>query len=102
MEFPPSLMMFQILQQAGISSTYAYSGLDPSARKIALGRFTNNKCSVLIVTDVAARGLDLPALDTVINYNFPAKPKLFVHRVGMYESKLSCPFKVKVNIIHSV
>ncbi|KAF9800135.1 hypothetical protein SFRURICE_012792 [Spodoptera frugiperda] len=71
-----------ILQQAGISSTYAYSGLDPSARKIALGRFTNKKCSVLIVTDVAARGLDLPALDTVINYNFPAKPKLFVHRVG--------------------
>ncbi|KAL0882577.1 hypothetical protein ABMA27_001030 [Loxostege sticticalis] len=71
-----------ILQQAGISSTYAYSGLDPSARKIALGRFTNNKCSVLIVTDVAARGLDLPALDTVINYNFPATPKLFVHRVG--------------------
>ncbi|CAH1647234.1 unnamed protein product [Spodoptera littoralis] len=71
-----------ILQQAGISSTYAYSGLDASARKIALGRFTNKKCSVLIVTDVAARGLDLPALDTVINYNFPAKPKLFVHRVG--------------------
>ncbi|KAI8424568.1 hypothetical protein MSG28_003024 [Choristoneura fumiferana] len=71
-----------ILQKAGISSTYAYSGLDPSARKIALGRFCNQKCSVLLVTDVAARGLDLPALDTVINYNFPAKPKLFVHRVG--------------------
>lgn len=73
---------FQILKQAGITSTYAYSGLDPSARKIALGKFTNKKCSVLLVTDVAARGLDLPSLDTVINYNFPAKPKLFVHRVG--------------------
>ncbi|XP_053604213.1 ATP-dependent RNA helicase DDX54 [Plodia interpunctella] len=71
-----------ILQKAGISSTYAYSGLDSSARKIALGRFINKKCSVLLVTDVAARGLDLPALDTVINYNFPATPKLFVHRVG--------------------
>ncbi|KPJ03702.1 ATP-dependent RNA helicase DDX54 [Papilio xuthus] len=71
-----------ILQQAGITSTFAYSGLDPSARKIALGKFINKKCSVLLVTDVAARGLDLPALDTVINYNFPAKPKLFVHRVG--------------------
>ncbi|OWR54619.1 putative ATP-dependent RNA helicase DDX54 [Danaus plexippus plexippus] len=71
-----------ILNKAGISSTYAYSGLDPSARKIALGKFTNKKCSVLLVTDVAARGLDLPSLDTVINYNFPAKPKLFVHRVG--------------------
>ncbi|CAH2105468.1 unnamed protein product [Euphydryas editha] len=71
-----------ILQQAGITSTYAYSGLDPSARKIALGKFMNKKCAVLLVTDVAARGLDLPSLDTVINYNFPAKPKLFVHRVG--------------------
>ncbi|XP_034829904.1 ATP-dependent RNA helicase DDX54 [Maniola hyperantus] len=71
-----------ILQQAGISSTYAYSGLDASARKIALGKFVNKRCSVLLVTDVAARGLDLPSLDTVINYNFPAKPKLFVHRVG--------------------
>ncbi|VVC99325.1 unnamed protein product [Leptidea sinapis] len=71
-----------ILQRACITSTYAYSGLDPAARKIALGKFINKKCSVLLVTDVAARGLDLPSLDTVINYNFPAKPKLFVHRVG--------------------
>ncbi|KOB71905.1 ATP-dependent RNA helicase DDX54, partial [Operophtera brumata] len=71
-----------ILEKAGISSAYAYSGLDASARKIAMGRFANKKCSVLIVTDVAARGLDLPSLDTVINYNFPAKPKLFVHRVA--------------------
>lgn len=39
----------------------------------------------MITTDVAARGIDIPLLDNVINYNFPAKAKLFVHRVGKIE-----------------
>ena len=39
----------------------------------------------MITTDVAARGIDIPLLDNVINYNFPAKAKLFVHRVGKFE-----------------
>ncbi|XP_076162374.1 ATP-dependent RNA helicase DDX54 [Ptiloglossa arizonensis] len=72
----------QILDKAGISNTFIYSNLDPSARKINAAKFQNAKVRVLIVTDVAARGLDIPHLDNVINFHFPAKSKLFVHRVG--------------------
>lgn len=61
---------------------YIYSALDQTARKINIGKFVHRKAMVLIVTDVAARGIDIPLLDNVINYNFPSKAKLFLHRVG--------------------
>lgn len=53
-----------------------------AARKISIGKFRAGKSNVLVVTDVAARGLDIPLLDNVVHYDFPAKPKLFVHRSG--------------------
>lgn len=71
-----------ILDKANISNTYIYSNLDPSARKINAAKFQTGKVKVLVVTDVAARGIDIPKLDNVINFNFPPKSKLFVHRVG--------------------
>lgn len=71
-----------VLTQCGITNTAVYSSLDPSARKINTAKFVHKKVSVLIVTDVAARGIDIPNLDYVVNLHFPGKPKLFVHRVG--------------------
>ncbi|KAM8710970.1 hypothetical protein ACLKA7_017583 [Drosophila subpalustris] len=71
-----------ILTTAGISNTSVYSSLDASARKINTAKFASKKVSVLIVTDVAARGIDIPSLDYVVNLHFPGIPKLFVHRVG--------------------
>jgi ATP-dependent RNA helicase DDX54/DBP10 len=71
-----------ILINFEIDCTYLYSSLDPDARKINVSRFQSKQVKVLLVTDVAARGVDIPMLDNVINFNFPAKSKLFVHRVG--------------------
>uniref|UniRef100_A0A8C7WMA6 RNA helicase n=1 Tax=Oryzias sinensis TaxID=183150 RepID=A0A8C7WMA6_9TELE len=70
------------LTSEGRFCAYIYSALDQTARKINIGKFVHRKAMVLIVTDVAARGIDIPMLDIVINYNFPSKPKLFLHRVG--------------------
>ncbi|XP_034257022.1 ATP-dependent RNA helicase DDX54 [Thrips palmi] len=71
-----------LLSHSGISNSCVYSTLDASARKINVAKFANRTVRTLIVTDVAARGIDIPFLDNVINYNFPAKAKLFIHRVG--------------------
>lgn len=72
----------QLLTAQGIRCTHIYSSLDQTARKINIAKFSQGKCPVLLVTDVAARGLDIPMLDNVINFSFPAKGKLFLHRVG--------------------
>ncbi|XP_065677758.1 ATP-dependent RNA helicase DDX54 isoform X1 [Hydra vulgaris] len=72
----------QLLTHAGINCSYIYSSLDQTARKINIEKFIKKITKVLIVTDIAARGIDIPMLDNVINFDFPSKPKLFVHRVG--------------------
>ncbi|XP_074593042.1 ATP-dependent RNA helicase DDX54 [Brevipalpus obovatus] len=71
-----------IIEKAGIVCTHVYSALDQEARRSNIELFRRKKIRTMIVTDVAARGIDIPFLDNVINYNFPSKPKLYVHRVG--------------------
>ena len=75
-------LLHEQLTLAGVDNTYLYSSLDATARKINAAKFCRRMVRTLIVTDVAARGIDIPLLDNVINYHFPAKGKLFVHRVG--------------------
>lgn len=70
------------MRHAGYTSAIVYGDLDPAARKTNIAKFRAKRCSFLIVTDIAARGIDIPMLDNVINYDFPMTSKLFVHRVG--------------------
>ncbi|KAK0602118.1 hypothetical protein LWI29_030498 [Acer saccharum] len=69
-------------REEGIEPSVCYGDMDQDARKIHVARFRSRKNMLLIVTDVAARGIDIPLLDNVINWDFPPKPKIFVHRVG--------------------
>ncbi|KAJ4165245.1 hypothetical protein LMH87_006883 [Akanthomyces muscarius] len=71
-----------LLQWAGFAVSHAYGALDQTARRIQVEDFRHGKTNILVVTDVAARGIDIPVLANVINYDFPSQPKIFVHRVG--------------------
>lgn len=71
-----------LLDNSRINCCYVYSSMDPEARRINIDKFTKKHCRVMLVTDIAARGIDIPLLDIVINFNFPFKPKLYIHRVG--------------------
>lgn len=71
-----------LLRSYGYAVSYVYGALDQTARKIQVQDFRSGLTNILVVTDVAARGVDIPILANVINYDFPPQPKVFVHRVG--------------------
>ncbi|ORY65326.1 ATP-dependent RNA helicase dbp10 [Pseudomassariella vexata] len=71
-----------LLTEAGFAVSYVYGSLDQTARKEQVDNFRRGQSNILVVTDVAARGIDIPILANVINYDFPPQPKVFVHRVG--------------------
>ena len=71
-----------LLRHSGFAVSHAYGSLDQTARRIQVQDFRTGMTNILVVTDVAARGIDIPVLANVINYDFPAQPKIFVHRVG--------------------
>ena len=71
-----------LLRLSGFAVSHVYGSLDQTARKMQVQDFRTGMTNILVVTDVAARGIDIPVLGNVINYDFPAQPKIFVHRVG--------------------
>jgi ATP-dependent RNA helicase DDX54/DBP10 len=56
--------------------------LTQTARTDALHTFLTGQSAILVTTDVAARGIDIPVLENVVNYDFPVGNRVFVHRVG--------------------
>ena len=72
----------QKLDKAGISSTAIHGNKSQGARTKALATFKSNKVRVLVATDIAARGLDIPLLPHVINFELPNIPEDYIHRIG--------------------
>ena len=72
----------EYLNYWNIPSMIIYGQMEQELRNKNLENFRKGKIKLLIVTDVAARGIDIPLLDNVINYDFPDSQKLFIHRVG--------------------
>ena len=70
------------LAKAGITSAAIHGNKSQGARTKALQGFKENKIRVLVATDIAARGLDIPLLPHVVNYELPNVPEDYVHRIG--------------------
>jgi len=71
-----------LLRAQRISALALHGDLEQKERDQVLIRFANRSCSVLIATDVAARGIDIKGLDAVINVELSHDPEVHVHRIG--------------------
>ena len=72
----------QKLEKAGIDSAAIHGNKTQGARTKALSSFKTGNVRVLVATDIAARGLDIPLLPHVINFELPNIPEDYVHRIG--------------------
>lgn len=70
------------LQLMEVKTTSLHSQMPQSERMNALGRFRAAAARVLVATDVASRGLDIPTVELVVNFDIPADPDDYIHRVG--------------------
>jgi ATP-dependent RNA helicase RhlE len=70
------------LLQSGISAAAIHGNKSQGARTKALSNFKTNDIRVLVATDIAARGLDIPLLPHVVNFELPNIPEDYVHRIG--------------------
>lgn len=70
------------MDRVGLTSVFLHGGMSQRERQTALDDFRASRVQMLISTDVAARGIDIPGVDYVVNYDVPEEPENYVHRVG--------------------
>lgn len=72
----------EMLNARGFRAEALHGGMDQAQRDRVMGRLRSGAAELLVATDVAARGLDVDLLTHVINYDVPAAPESYVHRIG--------------------
>lgn len=72
----------EALAENNINHVKFYGGTDQKDREQSLIQFRNNSAPILLATDLAARGIDVPALDYIVHYHLPLKKNEFTHRNG--------------------
>jgi ATP-dependent RNA helicase RhlE len=70
------------LVQAGLAAVALHGNKAQNARVRALDAFRNGHVRILVATDIAARGIDVPNISHVVNYELPNEPESYVHRIG--------------------
>jgi len=70
------------LKQEGIKTTALHGGLRQNKRSRIMDNFREEKFRIMIATDIASRGIDVPHIEHVINYDLPQAPEDFIHRIG--------------------
>jgi superfamily II DNA/RNA helicase len=75
-------VLHKSLQKHGFSVGALHGDMDQSARTAALDQFRKGEIPLLVASDVAARGLDIPAVSHVFNFDVPHHPDDYVHRIG--------------------
>lgn len=70
------------LNSSGVVNELFHGGLDQVVRERVIAKFRNGSCNVLVCTDLAARGLDIPEVKNVVHYHFPANEDSYTHRNG--------------------
>jgi len=70
------------LKEKGIVNVYYHGAMEQVERDSALGKFRNGSSNVLVTTDLASRGLDIPNIRYIIHYHLPSTEEIFLHRNG--------------------
>jgi len=72
----------KILSKEGFSVASIHGNKSQNQRQKSLMNFKTGSCPILVATDIAARGIDVPGVEAVINYDLPEVPESYVHRIG--------------------